>query len=182
MTYRYLPPRFELYEFDDEPSRPGEHVRRGFLGWNGPVNEPAQEVSLTWRAGDAGAFVSTSRRPNEAQWARLSAAHLALAGDTLGIPGRPSTTEEVVQEIQRIAASAELWSPGPAIVPGGPPADVAVCDGFCLAYSHVGPEMVLVAAVGIRTDQLRVRKVRDWGDYPFDATQSHSLSDLSPGT
>jgi hypothetical protein len=40
--------------------------------------------------------------------------------------------------------------------------------------------MVLVAAVGVGTDQLRVRKVRDWDGYDFDATKSHSLRELSP--
>jgi hypothetical protein len=180
MTYSYVPPEFGLYELDDEALRPVPPGRRAFHGWNGLAGEPAEEVSLGWRAGDAAAFVSTSQRPDEAQWARLSAAQLALGGDTLGIPGRPRTTQGVAREIQRIGASAELWSPGPVIVPGGSPADVAVCEGFCLAYSHFGPNTVLVAAVGLRTDQLRVRKVRDWSDYDFDATQVHALSDLSP--
>jgi hypothetical protein len=173
MTYGYVPPGFELYEFDDESLRPGQPGRRTFHNWNGQVDTPAQEVSLAWQAGDATALVSTSGRPDEAQWARLSAAHLALAGDTLRIPGRPSTTEEVTREIQRIATSAELWSSGPAIIPGGSPSDVAVCDGFCLAYSHANAEIVLIAAVGVRADQLRVRKVRDLGCYDFDGTQAH---------
>jgi hypothetical protein len=47
---------------------------------------------------------------------------------------------------------------------------VAAGDGFSLAYSRVGSETVLIAAVGIRPDGLRVRKVADWGDYDLDAT------------
>jgi hypothetical protein len=61
----------------------------------------------------------------------------------------------------------------------GSPADVAVCDGFSLAYGHVGSEMVLVAAVGVRPDQFRVRKVRDWGAYDIDATKSYPMSELN---
>jgi hypothetical protein len=179
MTYRYVPPRFELYEFDDESFGPRQHVRREFHSWNGLVNEPAEEVSLAWSLGDAAALVATARRPYDTAWARLSAAHLALSGNTLPIPTRPTFEREVQQEIERIATSVALWSPGPAIVPAGSPADLAVCDGFSLAYSQVGSEMVLVAAVNIRTDQFRVRKVRDWSAYDFDATQSHLLSDLS---
>ncbi|MGH3245445.1 MAG: hypothetical protein ACRDOI_04415 [Trebonia sp.] len=165
MMHQYVPPEFELYEFDGGSLPPDQPERRTFHTWNGAVNESAEEVSLAWWAGPAAAFVSTSGRPDEARWARLSAAHLALAGDNLLIPSRPGTTGEVAQEIRRIASSAELWTPGPALVPGGPPADVAVCDGFCLAYSQLGAEMVLVAAVGVGADQLTVRKVRNWSDY-----------------
>jgi len=172
MTHRYVPPKFELYEFDGGSLPPGQPERRTFHSWNGLIGEPAEEVSLAWWAGPAAAFVSTSGRPNEAQWARLSAAHLALAGETLRIPARPGTTGEVAQEIRRIAASAELWAPGPALVPGGSPADVAVCDGFCLAYSQLDAELVLVAAAGVDADQLRVRKVRNWSDYDLNATQA----------
>lgn len=172
MTPRYVPPKFELYEFDAGSVPPGQPERRTFHGWNGPIGEPAEEVSLAWWAGDAAAFVSTSGRPNETRWARLSTAHLALAGESLRIPARPGTTGEVAQEIRRIAASAELWTPGPALVPGGTPADVAVCDGFCLAYSRIDTEMVLVAAAGVDAGQLRVRKVRNWSDYDVDATQA----------
>ena len=50
----------------------------------------------------------------------------------LRMPARPDTTEGVAQEIRRIASSAELWAPGPALTPGGPPSDVAACEGFCL--------------------------------------------------
>jgi hypothetical protein len=172
MTYTYVPPKFELYEFDGGSLPPGQPERRTFHSWNGAVNEPAEEVSLAWWAGPAAAFVSTSGHPDEDQWARLSAAHLALAGDALLIPSRPGTTEEVMQEVRRIASSAELWSPGSAIIPGGSPANVAVCDGFCLAYSHIDAELVLVAAVGVGADQLRVRKVRNWSDYDLNATQA----------
>lgn len=172
MTHRYIPPKFELYEFDGGPLPSGRHERRTFHTWNGLIGEPAEEVSLAWWAGPAAAFVSTTGRPNEAQWARLSAAHLAYAGETLRIPARPDTAGEVLREIRRIASSAELWEPGPDLVPGGSPAYVAVCDGFCLAYSHVGAQMVLVAAVGVGADTLRVRKVRNWSDYDLNATQA----------
>ncbi len=170
---------FELYEFDDEPFGTRRHVRRGFHGWNGPVSDPAEEVSLAWSSPDAAVLVSTASRPDEASWARLSAAHLALAGTDLPIPGRPGTTGEVQEEIQRIAAAAGLWSPVHAIITDGTPAVAAVCDGFLLAYTQAGSELVLVAATGIRSGQLRVRKVRDWGAYDIDATQSHTLSELN---
>ena len=36
-------------------------------------------------------------------------------------------------------------------------------------YGPVGGEMVLIAAVGVRPDQFRVRKVTDWEVYDLDA-------------
>jgi hypothetical protein len=38
--------------------------------------------------------------------------------------------------------------------------------------------MVLVAAVGVRPDQFRVRKVTDWEVYDLDATVTRPLSEL----
>lgn len=64
------------------------------------------------------------------------------------------------------------------MAPGGSPSQVAAGNGFSLAYSRVGSDTVLVAAVGIRPDQLIVRKVADWDAYDLDATTSHPLSEL----
>ena len=83
-----------------------------------------------------------------------------------------------MREIERISATRELWALGPVIAPGGSPSQVTAADGFSLAYSPVGGEMVLVAAVGVSPEQFRVRKVTDWAAYDVDATTSHSLSEL----
>ena len=64
------------------------------------------------------------------------------------------------------------------MAPGGSPSQVAAGNGFSLAYSSVGSETVLVAAVGIRPDELTVRKVTDWDAYDLDATTSHPLREL----
>jgi hypothetical protein len=64
------------------------------------------------------------------------------------------------------------------MAPGGSRSQVAAGDGFSLAYSRVGGETVLVAAVGIRPDRLRVRKVTGWEAYDLDATRSRPLSEL----
>jgi hypothetical protein len=60
---------------------------------------------------------------------------------------------------------------------GWSPSQVAAGNGFSLAYSTIGSETVLVAAVGIRPDQLTVRKVTDWDAYDLDGS-SHPLSEL----
>ena len=175
----YVPPRFDLFEFDDEsPGLSPRPSRRWFSGWNGLVREPAEEVILAWSAEGATVLVATSGRDQPAEFARLTAVHLALGGTALPVPDRPSATAAVMREIERISTTRELWAPGPVIAPGGSPSQVTAADGFSLAYSPVGGEMVLVAAVGVRPDQFRVRKVTDWAAYDVDATTSHSLSEL----
>ena len=179
--YYYVPPGFELYEFDDASLRPGQPARRRFRHFNGPVGQPAEEVVLGWSAGDAAVLVATSGRPGDEdpEWSRMGAAHLALGGTFLRASARPATTRGVGQEMRRIAESAELWSPGPAIVPGGPPSDLAVLDGYILARSAAGGQQVLIAAVGLAPGQLQVRQVGDWAAYDLDATRTQSLNELN---
>lgn len=179
MMHRYVPPRFDLFEFDDEPHSPSRQGQRRFNGWNGLVDQPAEEVSLGWFLADAAVLVATSGRFYDTAWARLSAAHLALGGTALEATIRPGTAEDMQRELERITSTGELWSTGPAMVPDGSPSDAAVCDGFSLAYGRIDGETVLVAAVGIRPEQFKVRIVRDWAAYDIDATQSHPLSELS---
>jgi hypothetical protein len=179
MTCRYLPPAFALYEFDDTAFEPGLDRRRWFGGWHGPAGEPAEQVMLTWAAGDRAVLVATTDRAGDPEMARLSAALLALGGDELPVAARPSSPREVHRELRRISAAAGLWSPAPPVAPAGPPADVAVLDGYVLAVSQAGPQQVLIAAVGLDAEQFEVRPVRDWAAYDVDATKGHSLAELN---
>lgn len=175
----YVPPRFELFEFDDRLLSPRPQASsRWFNGWNGPLSEPAEEVTLAWSTTRATVLVATSGRDEPAEFARLSAAHLALGGDVLPLPSRPGSARAVHQEIQRIS-SDDRWAVGPALAPGGAPSHVVAGNGFALAYAPVGGAMVLVAAVGVRPGQFTVRKATDWEAYDLDATKSHSLSELN---
>jgi hypothetical protein len=178
-SLRYNPPRFDLFEFDDEDLRSARQVRRWFVGWNGLANEPAEEVILAWSAPDAGVLVATSERSYDLAEARLSAAHLALAGDALPIPARPDSPGTRHREIERIASTESLWSVGTALAAGSPSADVAMCDGFAVAHGHVDGMTVLVAAAGVLPDQFRVRRVRRWDAYGLDATKSYPVSELN---
>ena len=176
----YVPPRFDLFEFDEEP--PGLSTQSGqrwFSHWNGPISKPAEEVTLAWSSSGATVLVATSGRDEPTVFARLAAAHLALGGTALRVPSRPGSTAAVQREIRRYSETEELWVPGPVMGPGGSLSQVAAGEGFSLAYSHVGSDTVLVAAVGIRPDRLRVRKVTDWEAYDLDPTRSHPLSELN---
>jgi hypothetical protein len=177
--YYYVPPAFDIFEFDDELPDPGQPTRRWFNSWNGAVDEPAQDVSLGWSAGHASVVVATSGQSLDTKWARRTAGHLALGGVALPIPQRPESAGAVHQEIQRIASTEDLWSPGPVLATGGSPSQVSICDGFAIAYGHVGGEIVLVAAVGVLPSQFRVRKVMDWVPYGINATKRHPLSELN---
>ena len=178
MNY-YVPPRFDLFEFDEEPlGLSPQSSQRWFSHFNGLSSKPAETVTLAWSTAGVTVLVDTSGRDEPTAFARLSAAHLALGGTTLPVPARPGSTAAVQREIRRYAESDELWAPGPVMAPGGSPSQVAAGNGFSLAYSPVGSETVLVAAVGIRPDQLTVRKVTDWDAYDLDVTTSHPLSEL----
>jgi hypothetical protein len=174
----YVPPRFDLFEFDEEPlGLSPQSSRRWFSHFNGLISKPAETVTLAWSTAGVTVLVDTSGRDEPTAFARLSAAHLAICGTALPVPARPSTAA-VQREIQRYAETDELWAPGPVMAPGGSPSQVAAGNGFSLAYSSVGSETVLVAAVGIRPDELTVRKVTDWDAYDLDATTSHPLREL----
>lgn len=178
--YYYAPPRFELFEFDGESLGLGpRRGRRWFSHWNGLLGEPAEEVTLAWSGDGATVLVTTSGRDEPTEFARLSAVHLALGGTSLPVPVRPGSAEAVNAEIKRISATGELWAPGPAMAPGGAPSQVAEGNGFSVAYSDAGGEMVLLAAVGVRPDQFSVRKVTDWEAYDLDARTGHTLSELN---
>jgi hypothetical protein len=178
--YYYVPPQFELFEFDDESLGLGpQSGRRWFSHWNGLIGKPADEVTLAWSAAGATVLVATSGRDEPAEFARLSAAHLALGGTLLPASVRPGSAEAVNREIKRISATGELWAPGPVLTPGGAPSQVAEGNGFSIAYSDIAGERVLLAAVGVHPDQFSVRKVTGWEAYDLCATTGHTLSELN---
>jgi hypothetical protein len=179
VLYSYVPPTFDLFEFDDESLHLGQQGRRQFNDWNGLANQPAQEVTLAWRTDRAVVLVATSDHADaDGAWARLTAVHMALGGDTLPIPARPDSDEATHGEIQRLTSTEEFWRLGPALFDSGSLAHVAVCDGFSVGYGHMGDIMVCIAATGIRPDQFKVRKVRDGTVYDIDPGNPHPLSEL----
>ena len=177
MNY-YVPPRFDLFEFDEESPGLSAVSQRWFSHWNGLIGKPAEEVNLAWSTAGATVLVATSVWDEPTVFARLAAAHLALGGTVLPVPSRPGSTA-VSDGDPGYSETEELWVPGPVMAPGGSPSQMAAGDGFSLAYSRAGSETVLVAAVGIRSDRLRVRKVTGWEAYDLDATTSHPLSELN---
>ncbi|MGB6458171.1 MAG: hypothetical protein WBH47_27165 [Streptosporangiaceae bacterium] len=174
----YIPPEFDLYEFDDERPSPASPARRWLSHWNGPVGAPAQEVTLGCSAGDATILVGTDGQLQHEPWARLGAAHLALGGNELPLPVRPASATATQRELQRIMSSDELWSEVPAMVGGGPTSQAAVLAGYAIAWCRVGEGAAFVAAVGIAPDKFRLRKVPDWTAYDHNATRRFPLSDL----
>lgn len=174
----YVPPEFGIFEFDDDLLHTGKQVRRRFNHWNGAVDKPAQDVSLGWSADDAAVLVATTGQRLDTQAARVAAGQLALGGIALPIPHRPDSAGDTQREIGRIASTLQLWSRGPALAPGGLPMDVAVCDGFTVAYGHTDGEIVLIAAVGVTAGQFKVRLVTDWTPYGIDASKRQPLNDL----
>ncbi len=176
----FIPPTFDLYEFDDSSPSPAQPARRWLINWAALAGKPADEVVLAWSPG-AGVIVTvgTSDRSHERKWLRFDCAVQALGGD-LPVPARPEPAAAVHQEIDRIVAADDLWRPLPPMFPGAPEGEAAELEGYALGYCHLdqGPA-VTVTAVGIPVTRFRVRKVRDWGPYDIDASKSHTLEELS---
>jgi hypothetical protein len=167
----FIPAEFGLYEFDDRGDTAG---RRCFVGWNGLLGTPAEEVMLGWW--DSGAAVTvctTGREPGDTAEARERAAHLALGGDALPIPERPATVDDVMRTIQEIGSDGELWREG-----FGEGGQVAVTGGFALGYQRLGDVFVFVAAVGVDPSRFAVRPVADWPAYDLDARTELTLGTL----
>jgi hypothetical protein len=166
----YVPPEFDLYEFDDECPSMATRARRWFSHWNGPIGAPAQEVRLGWSAGDATVLVGTQGQLQHEPWARLSAAHLALGGDDLPLARRPPSATATQRELQRIMSSDELWSEAPALIAGGRACQPGSCTSWlhhCLVPSWRGRGVrrgcrhrswQLQAAEGARLDSVRSRR------------------------
>ncbi|MGH3099233.1 MAG: hypothetical protein ACRDMV_24885 [Streptosporangiales bacterium] len=176
----FIPPTFDLYEFDDRHRADLAHAsaRRWFSHWDGLLGAPAEEVTLAWSDGNATVVVCTSSRSYDVAGARFRAAHLALGGDELPI-AEPGSAESTTREIERIESAEKLWSRLPSILPGGDAsAEAAKCEGFAIAYGRLDNAITFMAATGLNANQFRIRKVRDWDAYGVDATTRFPLRDL----
>jgi hypothetical protein len=68
----YVPPRFDLFEFDDELlGLSPQSSQRRFGHWNGLISEPAREVTLVWSAAGATVLVATSGGDEPPEFARV---------------------------------------------------------------------------------------------------------------
>lgn len=176
----FVPAAFSLYEFDDAGwAGPAGAARRWFSHWDGLIGAPAEEVSLGWSVGGVMVLVATSGRSYDDADARFRAAHLALGGIELPVPHRPESATDTVREMERIRDAEDLWFEVPGVLPAGPSARAAICDGFAVGYNRLNRGTIFIAAVGISPDGFRVREVRDWDAYDVDARTSFPLSALN---
>lgn len=177
----FVPPEFDLYEFDEGNVTTGRDStpRRWFIHWDGLIDAPAEEVMLGWAAGDSIAIVCTSGRRYDRSEARLRAAHVALGGDVLTIPGRPQgplATGRAMNEFR----NSQLWT-GTADTPNTEDAaEAASPEGYSIGYQRLRDGIVFIAAVNVETTQFRIRKVQDWSPYDIDPRASFPLSALDP--
>lgn len=172
VDYRFTPATFGLYEFDDAglATADGAPARRWFSSWQGPVGEPAEEVTLGWARGDTTVLVCTSGREYDDEYARFIAAHVALGGTALPFPGAPQGAAATLREMERIRDAVDAWFEVPGVPPGGSPARAIACNGFAVAYSLLATGALFIAAVGLAPDRFLVRDVRDWNAYDMDVS------------
>ena len=152
----YPPPAFPLYEF--VPKEPADDTdQRRMAGWDGLTGAPAADVLLAWEKRPASALVRTTNRTFEGTYARVVAAHLALAGTFLPAALRPDGPTRIAREIERFRDDDSLWSPIPSLVPNATHAEAAAADGYSIAYTQFNEGAVFVAAVGIPPENFKVR-------------------------
>ncbi|MFI1093757.1 hypothetical protein [Streptomyces sp. NPDC020917] len=169
----YVPATFDLYEFDDGSVATGQSTppKRWFVHWDGLIGAPAEEVILGWSAGDAVAMVCTSGGDYDRAGARFRAAHLALGGDALPIPGRPQGILATNQAMEELTTSG-LWTGSGDVPDHEVTAETAAADGFAIGHQRVGGCSVFIAAVNVEPARFAVRTVRDWSAYDVDARTS----------
>ena len=88
--------------------------------------------------------------------------------------GRLSAAERG-REIERVRDATELWSPFDGPLPGTSGAEIAVCEGYLLAYRILEDGAALLAATGSVPEDLRIRRVEVWTPYGVDATREFTM-------
>lgn len=177
----FVPAGFDLYEFDDGDVTAARSAspRRWFVHWDGLIGAPAEEVMLGWSAGDSVAIVCTSGQRYDRADARFRAAHVALGGEVLPIPGRPQGPMATNQTMDGFRNS-DLWTgtgdaSNPEVV-----AETAAAEGYSIGYQRLGEGIVFIATVNVESAQFRIREVQDWSPYDVDPRTSFPLSALDP--
>jgi hypothetical protein len=91
-TDMFIPPVFQLCEFDDGPPPSAPPARRWLSNWMAIEGTPADEVVLGWSPGTGTVVtVGTSERAQERELLRLVCAVQALGGGDLPVPAMPET-------------------------------------------------------------------------------------------
>lgn len=165
---------FDLFEFDDRPAATSTDTPRSrwFSHWDGPVGEPAEEVSLGWRYADSAVIVCTSGRSYDQSDARARGAYLALGSVDLRKPDQQTAdAADIFREIDRIGSTPQLWHEGPALFDGELIGEAAVFDGFMITYQRwAAGGAVFLAATALAPAECHIRVVLDWSPYGVDAT------------
>lgn len=176
----FIPPAFELFEFDDGSPSSGQPARRWLSNWMALDRHPADEVVLAWSPNaQIVVTVGTSDRSHQSELLRHVSAVQALGGGDLPVPARPEPAAAVHHEIDRIVTADNLWRPLPPMFPGAPVGEACELGGYAIGYCYLDQGLaVTVTAVGIPVVEFRVRPVRDWEHYNIDASKNHTLEEL----
>lgn len=178
----FIPPVFQLCEFDDGPPPSAAPARRWLSNWMATEGTPADEVVLGWSPGTGTVVtVGTSERAQDRELLRTVCAVQALGGGDLPVPAMPELAGGGVhREIDRIVAAADLWRPLPPLLPGAPEGEACELEGYAIGYCRLadGPA-VTVASVGVPVSGFKVRLVRDWQAYNVNASERHTLEELA---
>lgn len=162
----FVPAPFGLFEFDDSAvSRNATRVFRWLPSWQGPAQQPAEEVCLGWlNQGNQQAVVSTARvcrHPSEHD-RRYNAVFLVLGGQQLRRQGHqdddPASTHRA---LERLSRAGYHWTTRDVELDGFPVAAymVELDDHTFAGYITVSEYLVCFATVAIRPAMMRLRRL-----------------------
>ena len=180
-TSIFIPPVFQLCEFDDGLSSPGPPARRWLSNFTMLEGTPAGEVVLGWSPGTGTVVtVGTSERSHERELLRSVCATQALGGGDLPVPRMPELAGAALQEIDRIVAAADMWRPLLPMLPAALEGEACELEGFAIGYCALADGLaVTMASVGVPVSRFKVRPVQNWGAYDINASEQHTMEELS---
>ncbi len=141
----YVPPDFDLFDFDNDAAAPG--VVRDLCAWHGHHNYPAQEVALSWVCGSRKVLVATGlSQETQVHPSREGVMRLAMSQGWLNAVREPVTGEVAGQ----VAADDTLWRPWVVPMDFGSlqRCEYAQLGDAMVGYGYRDDRIVLIAAVG----------------------------------
>lgn len=162
----YHAPGFAPVHFDD--SAAGQASTRWLSGWQGPADQPAEQVTLGWALDETAAIVvatsSVARFPLKAD-RREDAVLQALGGQVGPVPLSARQRHQAMERARTV----------PDFEPVELTADNTVCTGavsavhgILVGHARVGTRVVTFAALGLSAGQIRLRTLDTAAGYAID--------------
>lgn len=183
----FIPARIPLFEFDDAAPVRGQRLTgaRTIPSWQGPANEPAEEVCLAWIGPNQQQIVVSTAsllRHLTPYDRRHNAAFVLLGGSQLQLLRSPKSPAETHARIEEVSRREGAWLQRNVQVDAHPVAAyTAELDEALIGYLEVDRRIACFAALALPPAMIRLRTLTSEGtaSYPFDPTTSFHVDGLN---